>query len=167
MPNEDFDYNDVIQMDTLDATPSQDGSFIRPTSPARQHHGVTNYVVGILLLLVVVFLWTASNFVTQVRMTIPLEVRRLELTNMHLQRLFSREDTKNLSCELIEFRCPLQRLMVSSPYSLTYLSTSSFALYLVPSLVRQCRHKNIRFWDGSIHRNIFNRRGKELNVATL
>ena len=53
-------------MDTSDAgTLSQDGSYTRSSSPARLNGA--DYVVGILLLLVVVFLWTASNFVTQVR----------------------------------------------------------------------------------------------------
>lgn len=40
-------------------------------APARLLRGFRrDYLVGIGLLLVVVFLWTASNFVTQVRTTI-------------------------------------------------------------------------------------------------
>jgi hypothetical protein len=53
-------------MDTVAAASPQEGSFTRSTRLARPRE---NYLVGILLLLVVVFLWTASNFVTQVNLT--------------------------------------------------------------------------------------------------
>jgi hypothetical protein len=59
-------------MDTTAAASPQEGSFARSTRLAKPQE---NYVAGILLLLVVVFLWTASNFVTQVSLTHMFDVR--------------------------------------------------------------------------------------------
>ncbi|KAK7694877.1 hypothetical protein QCA50_002065 [Cerrena zonata] len=67
----------------------------RSISVSRQ--GKRNYVIGICLLLVVVFLWTSSNFLTQ--------------------GLFDDGYGK--------------------PFLITYLSTSSFALYLLPYAIRK------------------------------
>ncbi|KAF8225073.1 hypothetical protein L208DRAFT_1409149 [Tricholoma matsutake] len=92
-------------MDTLDATSSSDRSFPSSSSPATRQLRGASYVSGILLLLIVVFLWTASNFITQA--------------------LFQEGYDK--------------------PFLLTYLSTSSFALYLLPGLVRQWRNGKTRF----------------------
>lgn len=67
MPTGDsFNHADV-EMDTL--TPTHDGGPIR--IGAVQANSVArldkkNYALGIVLLLLVVFLWTSSNFVTQV-----------------------------------------------------------------------------------------------------
>ncbi|KIK71131.1 hypothetical protein GYMLUDRAFT_33263 [Collybiopsis luxurians FD-317 M1] len=61
-----------------------------------------DYAIGIALLLVVVFLWTASNFITQ------------DLFQDGYEKAFL----------------------------VTYLNTSAFALYLLPSLVRFCLRKS-------------------------
>ncbi|KAL4241717.1 SLC35F solute transporter family protein [Abortiporus biennis] len=72
-----------------------------------------NYIVGICLLLVVVFLWTSSNFVTQ--------------------GLFDEGYEK--------------------PFVITYLSTSTFALYLVPFFVRRIIYGNARLQSATRARN--------------
>lgn len=53
---------DSIEMDTLD---TQNNLQVR--DKATQHLDRKNYFIGIGLLLIVVLLWTLSNFVTQVR----------------------------------------------------------------------------------------------------
>ncbi|TRM65685.1 hypothetical protein BD626DRAFT_190629 [Schizophyllum amplum] len=78
----------------MDAPRSRSAS---PAPPPLAYLKKRDYIIGILLLLIVVFLWTSSNFVTQA--------------------LF--EDG------------------FEKPFLVTYLNTSSFALYLVPSLVRR------------------------------
>ncbi|PPQ70973.1 hypothetical protein CVT26_014239 [Gymnopilus dilepis] len=73
--------------------------------PAGQEHQLRrslydkDYLLGIGLLMLVVLLWTSSNFVTQ----------------------------------------DLYEGGYDKPFLLTYMSTSSFALYLVPFLFRRCR----------------------------
>ncbi len=52
-----------LEMDSLPAIPSPAG---KGMSPASRRLAWSDYTVGICLLLVVVFLWTGSNFVTQV-----------------------------------------------------------------------------------------------------
>lgn len=54
-----------IEMDALPAQPSATGKY-----PASHKSALSrrDYIVGICLLLLVVFLWTTSNFVTQVRL---------------------------------------------------------------------------------------------------
>ena len=54
------------------------------------------YLVGIALLLIVVFLWALSNFVTQVRDN--LSPPRALLITMLWCRIFSKEDMRNHSC---------------------------------------------------------------------
>ncbi|KAI0068388.1 hypothetical protein BV25DRAFT_1793900 [Artomyces pyxidatus] len=83
--------------------PSESRSPSRGKSPAPLAR--SDYAVGIGLLLIVVFLWTSSNFVTQ-----DLFVGGYE-----------------------------------KPFLVTYLTTSSFSLYLLPFLIR--RHLG-RFWRG-------------------
>lgn len=61
-----------------------------------------NFAIGIFLLLIVVFLWTSSNFITQ--------------------DLFEEGFDK--------------------PFLVTYLNTSSFAIYLIPSLYRYLRRNS-------------------------
>ncbi|KAI0257600.1 hypothetical protein BJV78DRAFT_1293586 [Lactifluus subvellereus] len=78
-------------MDTLPVHPSSTGKSPAPHELARR-----DYAVGICLLLLVVFLWTTSNFVTQ--------------------DLFIGGYEK--------------------PFLITYLTTSSFSLYLLPFLIR-------------------------------
>lgn len=55
-----------------------------------------NYVIGIGLLLVVVFLWTSSNFLTQVCKLI--EIVTLKQANISYTRAYMTKDTKNHSC---------------------------------------------------------------------
>ncbi|KAH9982426.1 hypothetical protein BGW80DRAFT_1263237 [Lactifluus volemus] len=80
-----------LEMDNLPIHPPSTGK-----SSASHNSARSNYAVGICLLLLVVFLWTASNFVTQ--------------------DLFIGGYEK--------------------PFLITYLTTSSFSLYLVPYLIR-------------------------------
>ncbi|KIM30619.1 hypothetical protein M408DRAFT_66400 [Serendipita vermifera MAFF 305830] len=61
-----------------------------------------NFAIGIFLLLIVVFLWTSSNFITQVRTVEGFD----------------------------------------KPFLVTYLNTSSFAIYLIPSLYRYLRRNS-------------------------
>jgi hypothetical protein len=53
-----------IEMDSLPAQPLATGKSVASREPALSRR---DYIVGICLLLLVVFLWTTSNFVTQVR----------------------------------------------------------------------------------------------------
>lgn len=55
------------------------------------------YLVGIILLLVVVFLWALSNFVTQVHTATP-SIPFATRNSVGLCRTFSKEDTRNRSC---------------------------------------------------------------------
>ncbi|KAI9445242.1 hypothetical protein H4582DRAFT_1914228 [Lactarius indigo] len=87
------DRDPPLEMDSLPATSSPARKGI---SPASRRLAWSDYTVGICLLLVVVFLWTGSNFVTQ--------------------DLFVGGYGK--------------------PFLITYLTTSSFSLYLVPFLIR-------------------------------
>jgi len=52
-----------LEMESLPAQPSATGK--HPASPKLARR---DYAVGVCLLLLVVFLWTASNFVTEVRL---------------------------------------------------------------------------------------------------
>lgn len=53
----------ALEMESLPAQPSATGK-----SPISRKLARRDYAVGVCLLLVVVFLWTASNFVTEVRL---------------------------------------------------------------------------------------------------
>ena len=79
-----------------------------------------NFAIGILLLLLVVFLWTSSNFITQVR-TLIHRITRQKLIPV-LQDLFEEGFDK--------------------PFLVTYLNTSSFTIYLIPSLYRYLRRRS-------------------------
>lgn len=59
----DVDIDPLHEMDSLAANPSPPGKGV---SPASRRLAWSDYTVGICLLLLVVFLWTGSNFVTQV-----------------------------------------------------------------------------------------------------
>jgi hypothetical protein len=52
-----------LEMDSLPAQPPPTGKLPMSRKLARR-----DYAVGVCLLLLVVFLWTASNFVTEVRL---------------------------------------------------------------------------------------------------
>ena len=124
-----------LEMDTLPIHPSSTGK-----SPAPNKLAQRDYAVGICLLLSVVFLWTASNFVTQVQSFEPSLLHTVTTRVLEI-RTCSLGDMRNLSC--------LYRLFfdVRNTYltrrSITYLTTSSFSLYLLPFLirssVRRCR----------------------------
>ncbi|KAH9064266.1 hypothetical protein EDB87DRAFT_1600084 [Lactarius vividus] len=87
------DRDPPLEMDSLPATSSP---ATKGTSPASRQLAWSDYTVGICLLLLVVFLWTGSSFVTQ--------------------DLFVGGYGK--------------------PFLITYLTTSSFSLYLVSFLIR-------------------------------
>jgi hypothetical protein len=59
----ELDCDPPLEMDSLPTTslPAGEGK-----SPASSKQAWSDYTVGICLLLLVVFLWTGSNFVTQV-----------------------------------------------------------------------------------------------------
>jgi uncharacterized membrane protein YdfJ with MMPL/SSD domain len=59
-------------------------------------HDRRNFVIGILLLLLVVFLWTSSNFITQV-LKIPVDFLAYNAHYWHFYRICSRKDSTNLS----------------------------------------------------------------------
>jgi hypothetical protein len=59
--------NDALEMDTLTAAPARPASTLSEKTLSRMSLARKDYLIGIALLLVVVFLWTSSNFVTQVR----------------------------------------------------------------------------------------------------
>lgn len=81
-----------LEMDTLPIHPSSTGK-----SPAPNKLAQRDYAVGICLLLSVVFLWTASNFVTQVQSFEPSLLRTVTTRVLEI-RTCSLEDMRNLSC---------------------------------------------------------------------
>ena len=81
-----------LEMDSLPAQPSATGK-----SPASHKLSRRDYAVGICLLLLVVFLWTTSNFVTEVRLRS--HHRSVQCTTrMIAPRTCTTGDTVNLSC---------------------------------------------------------------------
>jgi len=94
----------------------------------------TNYAIGIALLLVVVLLWTSSNFLTQV--TLKKFKRAVDQPLNRLQNLFEGGYEKPfLSVPLPEFLHGNRNVSIMS-YSVTYMNTSAFSFYLVPYLIR-------------------------------
>ncbi|KAI0307763.1 hypothetical protein B0F90DRAFT_1676978 [Multifurca ochricompacta] len=89
----------------MDSLPAPLSSLSTVKSPSSHKRAPSDYTVGICLLLLVVFLWTSSNFITQ--------------------DLFVEGYGK--------------------PFLITYLSTSSFSLYLLPFLLRDYARR--RHWD--------------------
>jgi solute carrier family 35 protein F5 len=124
-----------LEMDTLPIHPSSTGK-----SPAPNKLAQRDYAVGICLLLSVVFLWTASNFVTQVQSFEPSLLRTVTTRVLEI-RTCSLGDMRNLSCLYRLFFDVRNTLLMRR--SITYLTTSSFSLYLLPFLirgsVRRCR----------------------------
>ena len=122
-----------IEMDSLSVQPS---ATVKPASH-KLALSRRDYIVGICLLLLVVFLWTTSNFVTQVRLESQSHHWSVQFTICMLApRICSSGDTGNLSClchPILDSRCGL---LTCSPCSITYLSTSTFALYLLPYLIK-------------------------------
>lgn len=133
MPDSEHRLDLPIEMDSLPVQPSATGKSLASDKPALSRR---DYVVGICLLLAVVFLWTTSNFVTQVRLECQSH-RSVQFTiRMLAPRISSSGDTGNLSCSchpIIDSRCGL---LTVSLCSITYLSTSTFALYLLPYLIK-------------------------------
>lgn len=83
-------------MDTESAPLPRTRSRGKSHSRVRSHAAVRrDYLVGILLLLVVVVLWTSSNFVTQVSGLIVCLVREVNLC----RRTCSRMAMRSRSCE--------------------------------------------------------------------
>jgi hypothetical protein len=106
----------VAPSDTLgeEGAPKMDGTVIT-ASRARK-----DFAIGILLLLLVVVLWTASNFITQVYIIYFMEflIAKPTVTQILFQEGFD------------------------EPFLLTYLNTSSFAIYLIPFLYRYFRTRS-------------------------
>jgi hypothetical protein len=130
----------TIEMDSLPVQPSATGKSPVSHKPALSRR---DYIVGICLLLLVVFLWTTSNFVTQVRLecqshhwSVQFTIRMLSL------RICSSEDTENLSCSCHPIFHSNCGSLTVSPCSITYLSTSTFALYLLPYLIKSYIRKH-------------------------
>ncbi len=83
-------------MDTESAPPPRTRSRGKSHSRIRSHAAIRrDYVVGILLLLVVVVLWTSSNFVTQVSNSMVCYVQEANLC----RRTCSRMAMRSRSCE--------------------------------------------------------------------
>ena len=98
-----------------------------------------DYAIGIGLLLVVVFLWTSSNFVTQVKFFCFLFVLFCLIC---AQDLFEGGYEKPfLYVVLYYYWLFYVRGLKKSFDRVTYLNTSAFALYLVPFLVRRTFNK--------------------------
>ena len=72
-----------LEMEPLPVQPSATGK-----SPAPRKRAQRDYAVGVCLLLLVVFLWTASNFVTEVRFDSDFEYVRLTIRMLAHQDLF-------------------------------------------------------------------------------
>lgn len=93
-------------MDALGTDSS--GLHDRPKSPG-PNKGPLNrkdYVIGLVFLLLVVFLWTASNFVTQVGPCLP----PIKLhPNIFYTRIFSSMGTKSHFCESYSLTLPGRR----------------------------------------------------------
>ena len=109
-----------------------------------------DYAIGICLLLLVVFLWTTSNFVTQVRLytTVGLQVYLIIIPALAF-RTCSSEDTRSLSClcHPIAIFDARRGLLTVIRHSITYLTTSTFSLYLLPFLIKSYIRR--RHHDGS------------------
>jgi hypothetical protein len=84
-----------LEMDTLPVQPQSTGKSRK--SPELHKLARSDYAIGICLLLLVVFLWTTSNFVTQVQPIKP-SLTRTITTRMLVIRTCSSGDTRNLSC---------------------------------------------------------------------
>ena len=112
-----------------------------------------DYVFGLVLLGIVLLLWTLSNFITQVSGTSTCCSRFILSAQLYI-RLFYKTATKNRSCTLTmeTIRRHLTR------HRVTYLNTSSFALYLVPFLWR--RRKQTAH-NGSLNVEVDHRRAGE------
>ena|SRR3984885_7953515 len=91
-----------------------------------------DYVSGLVLLGIVLLLWTLSNFITQVSRISTCCGRLMLITQLYI-RLFYKTATKNRSCTLTMEK--IRRHLTC--HRVTYLNTSSFALYLVPFLWRR------------------------------
>lgn len=118
-----------LEMDSLPVQSPVTGKFQGFYKLARRE-----YAIGICLLLLVVFLWTASNFVTQVRLC---NHHWPQLSYLMLAtRTYSSVDTGSLSClcHLIFNACCAS--LTITRHSITYLTTSTFSLYLLPFLIK-------------------------------
>jgi hypothetical protein len=119
-----------LEMDSLPAQPSATGK-----SPASHKLSRRDYAVGICLLLLVVFLWTTSNFVTEVRLRS--HRRSVQCTSrMIAPRTCTTGDTVNLSCLCRPILDARRGSLTVAPCSITYLTTSTFSLYLLPFLIK-------------------------------
>jgi solute carrier family 35 protein F5 len=95
-----------------------------------------DYAIGICLLLLVVFLWTASNFVTQVRLDHHWSLQVLIIIAVLASRTYLSEDTGNLSCLCHSIFDARRGSLTVVRHSITYLTTSTFSLYLLPFLIK-------------------------------
>lgn len=128
-------------MDTFPQAPAWRHEQSRSQSVAPRVLRKGDYLIGISLLLVVVFLWTSSNFITQVSNQLGLvEFFVNELAG----RIYSRKDTRNPSCEFLSsFLLPW---CAKNKGSVTYLNTGSFVIYLVPFFIRRTLDRRRSRW---------------------
>lgn len=105
------------------------------------------YLVGIALLLIVVFLWALSNFVTQVRAN-PLLVLSMTDHAVVECRIFSKEDMRNPSCASESWSNDQLFVTITLTFyrfcRVTWLNTSAFALYLIPPGLKKLLGKESR-----------------------
>jgi solute carrier family 35 protein F5 len=122
---------DVVEMDFLPISSSDSPPISRRKSVSLSK----DYAIGIILLLVVVILWTASNFVTQVSDFVGSAL--VEVAQPIVFRNCLKGDLRNRFCELKRVSVPCPEVVLTFPLRVTYLNTSTFALYLVPFLIRR------------------------------
>lgn len=128
----------LVRMDSSESSASvpADGR------PRRGGPSQRDYLVGIGLLLIVVILWTASNFLTQVRShQLSSLFYRTSAQEKHL-RLYMKLDTTSLGCWFAHNLSNSNFSLTDGKlYSVTYLNTSSFSFYLLPYLFRMYKSR--------------------------
>lgn len=122
---------DSIEMNVLSTPLSHSRSISQGKSISELSPGKRDYVVGIGLLLVVVFLWTASNFVTQVCehpycLEVELSVRTF--------RICLTEGTKSRSCTSSRYFRPAVSLSTGYVHQ-SYLSKYKRVFAVSPSIL--------------------------------
>lgn len=142
---------DSLEMDTFTASVHRPRSVSRAKSvePGRALSATRDYALGIGLLLIVVILWTSSNFITQVCC---ISVCNMPCTSYRpadggCARACTKAGSRNRFCAYT-FKDIWSRSDLSPAHRVTYLNTSAFALYLVPFLVRRWWRRRRGWEDG-------------------
>jgi hypothetical protein len=137
--------NDAYEMDSI---PALAGPPTASSSHAKSIGGMNdrrNYAIGIGLLLIVVLLWTSSNFLTQVTLRPSV---RCKATAQRVFRTCLKAVMRNHFCQ-----CDLAplffELIDGMSDSVTYMNTSAFSLYLLPYLIRRKCFRGHGDQDGS------------------